>query len=133
MRTLDENAGVAERIRFYRTKRDMNGNTLAELAGLSRFAIIAYENNQTEPALSDLKNIAAILEVEADNLFDDYYRFLDHPYTDQIKNIRKKNKLLQRELGAMLGVTRRAVERWENGKNKVTRDMWEKLNALNLL
>ena len=52
MRTLDENATVAERIRFFRTKRNMNGDTLAELIGLSRFAIMDYENGISDPILA---------------------------------------------------------------------------------
>ncbi len=77
MRTLDENATVAERIRFYRTKRHINGDTLAELVGISLHALIYYENSQSEPTLEDLKKIAKVLDIEADKLFDDYYRFLD--------------------------------------------------------
>jgi transcriptional regulator with XRE-family HTH domain len=133
MKTLDEDATVGEKIRFYRMKRNMIGDTLAELVGLSRHAIIYYENNQTEPLLEDLKKIAVALDIDVDKLYDDYYRFLDYPYTKRIKQLRTEHGLLQRELGTMLGVTRRAVERWEHGKNKVTRDVWEKLIALNLL
>ena len=92
-----------------------------------------YENNQVEPTLNDLKLIANALDIEADKLYDDYYRFLDYPYTTRIKQLRTDKKLLQRELGAMLGVTRRAVERWEHGRNVIGRDSWEQLIALNLL
>jgi DNA-binding XRE family transcriptional regulator len=80
-----------------------------------------------------LKKIADVLEIEAYNLYDDYYRFLDYPYSVRIKQIRSENKLRQHQLGAMLGVTRRAVERWEHGKHTVTREMWEQLKVLNLL
>ena len=110
MHTLDENATIAERIRFFRTKRNMHGETLAERIGLSRYAIMYYENNQSEPTLGDLKNIAAALGVEADMLYDGYYRFLDYPYSEGIKKIRSEHSLLQRELGEMLGVGRRAIE-----------------------
>lgn len=133
IRTLDENATVGERIRFYRSKRNMTGNTLADLMGISRYAIMDYENNQTEPPLEDLKKAANILGIEADKLYNDYYRFLDYPYSEKIRQIRKDHQLLQRELGEMLGVTRRAVERWEHGKNKVSRETWEQLGALKLL
>jgi len=133
MHTLDENATVGERIRFYRTKRHILGNTLAEMVGLSRYAIMYYENNQTEPLLEDLKKIAHALGVEADVLYDDYYRFLDYPYSAKIKEIRKVHGLYQRELGEMMGVSRRAAERWESGKNVVSRSTWERLESLSLL
>lgn len=59
--------------------------------------------------------------------------FLDCPYSKKIRQIRKGHHLLQRELGEMLGVTRRAVERWEHCKNKVSRETWEQLGMLGLL
>ena len=92
-----------------------------------------YENNQTEPTLYDLKKIADALGVEVDMLYDDYYRFLDYPYTVRIKQIRAEHNLLQRELGAVLGVTRRAVERWEHGRNVTPRGTWGRLKELSLL
>jgi len=133
MRVLGKNANVGERIRFHRTKRHMLVNTLAEEIGLSRYAIMSYENNQTEPLLEDLKKIAAVLGVESNSLYDDYYCFLDYPYSAKIKEMRKSHSLLQRELGIMLGVTRRAVERWEHGKNTVSRNTWKQLKDFGLL
>jgi transcriptional regulator with XRE-family HTH domain len=91
------------------------------------------ENDITEPLLSDLKNIASILDIEVDKLSDNYYRFLDYPCSEKIKQIHKENCLLQLELGEMLGVTSRAVERLEHGKNKVSRETWEQLKVLKLL
>lgn len=111
----------------------MIGNTLADLVGISRYAIMYYENNQTEPPLDYLKRMANALDIEVDKLYDDYYSFLDCPYSEKIRQIRKDHNLLQRELGEILGVTRRAVERWEHGKNKMSRETWEQLGMLRLL
>lgn len=133
MKTLDEKATAAERIHFYRTKRNISCHTLAEITGVSRHTIMNYESNQSEPPLNDLKKIAVALKIEADKLFDGYYRFLDYPYSEKIKSIRVENNLLQRELGEMLGVNRRSVERWEHEKNGITRETWERLKELNLL
>ncbi len=130
MKTLPENATVAERIRFYRTKRHVNGDTLAERIGMSRHAIMDYEGGKVEPLLEDLKKMADVLGIEADKLFDDYYRFLDAPYSERIKQMRAEHGLTQKELGAMLGVGRRAVERWEHGKHRVARETWERLKEL---
>ena len=133
IRTFPENATVAEKIRFYRTKRNMHGHTLAELVGLSRYAIMYYENNQTEPSLDDLKKIATALSIEVDKLYDDYYRFLDYPYSEKIKEIRKERGLYQHQLAKMLGSDRRTVERWERGRGVIKRATWEKFKELGLL
>ncbi|MCL2168575.1 MAG: helix-turn-helix domain-containing protein [Defluviitaleaceae bacterium] len=73
------------------------------------------------------------LDIEADKLYDDYYKFLSYPYYVKVKEMRKERNLFQRELGEMLGVGRRAVERWEGGKTTITRETWEKLKELKLL
>ena len=133
MRTLPEDATVAEKIRFYRMKRDMNGDMLAELIGMSRFAIMYYESGEREPLLHDLKNMAAVLGIEADKLYDDYYRFLDYPCSAKIKEIRAAHNLTQNRLGKILVVDRRTVERWENGKTSVSRNTWDKLKGLGFI
>jgi len=119
MRTISECASVSEKIRFYRTKRDIHGYMLAEMVGLSRHAIMDYENNQTEPLLEDLKKIALALVVEVDMLYDDYYRFLDYPCSEKIKEIRKERGLYQHQLAKMLGADRRTIERWEHGRGVI--------------
>ena len=108
----------------------MKSNTLAEKIGLSRHAIMYYENGKTEPSLDDLKKMAAALDVKVDKLYDDYYRFLDYPYYVKIKEVRTEHKMTQAKFGELLGVTPTAVKRWEWGKNKVSREIWEKLKAL---
>jgi len=133
MRTISGNASVGEKIRFYRVKRDIHGYMLAEMIGLSRHAIIYYENNQTEPLLEDLKKIATALDVEADKLYDDYYRFLDYPCGEKIKEIREERGLYQHQLAKVLGADRRTIERWERGYGVIKRATWEKLKSLRLL
>jgi len=133
MRTLDENATVAERIHFYRTQRNMKGDTLAEEIGMSRYAIMAYENSRTEPSLSDLDEMAAVFEIEVDKLYDDYYKFLAYPYSEKIKEIRKDKNLYQRELAEILSVATNTVKRWEWQENTVSRETWDKLKDLELL
>jgi len=133
MRTISESASVAEKIRFYRTKRDIPSHMLAEIVGLSRYAIMYYENNQTEPLLEDLKKIALALGIEADMLYDDYYRFLDYPCGKKIKEIRKEHGLYQHQLAKILGTDRRTIERWEHGRGVIKRATWEKLKSLGLL
>ena len=106
---------------------------LAAMVGLSRYAIMYYENNQTEPLLEDLKKIAAALGIEADMLYDDYYRFLDYPYGEKIKEIRNNHGLFQHQLAKMLGADRRTIERWEHGRGVIKRATWEKLKSLGFL
>jgi transcriptional regulator with XRE-family HTH domain len=129
---IDENAPLAERIRFYRTKGYMNCDTLAELTGISRYSIMRYESGETEPSLDDLKKMAAVLGIEADKLFDDYYRFLDYPYTQKLKEARAEKKITQRKLAEIMGVTAMTAKRWEYGGHVVVRGTWEMMKRFRL-
>ena len=95
MHTLADEATVGEKIRFYRGKRGMTGDALAGFCGISRYAVMDYENGVTEPSLADLRKMAEVLEVVADKLYDDYYAFLAYPYAERIKCIRLEHRLLR--------------------------------------
>lgn len=133
MHPLQEGATLGERIRFYRNKRNMHGHQLAKQVGLSRYAIMDYENNQSEPALDDLKKIAEALHVNVDKLYDGYYRFLDYPYGEKIQQLRKQHSLSTQQLATMLGSDRRTIEKWENGQGMVTRKIWGKFKRIGLI
>ena len=92
-----------------------------------------YESGETEPLLDDLKRIAEALKIEPYMLYDDYYRFLDYPYSKRIKEIRNKKNLSRKQLGDMLGMSRRTVAHWENETNAISREKWEQLKNLELL
>ena len=73
---LSENATVGERIRYYRRKAGLHTHELAELVGISRYAVMDYENGTSEPLLELLNAIAVVCGIEADKLHDGYYAFL---------------------------------------------------------
>ena len=133
MMNLSENATVSERIRYYRRKAGLYTHGLAELAGISRHAVMDYESGTSEPSLELLNKIAAVCGVEADKLYDGYYAFLAYLYSAKIKEIRKANSLLQHDLGALLGVGKSAVADWEQGRTVIKRKTWERLMELELL
>ena len=133
MVTLPKNAMIAEWIRFYRRKAGLYTHELAQQAEISRHAVMDYESGTSEPPLELLNKIAEICGVEADKLYDGYYVFLAYPYSAKLKEIRKANKLLQRDLAAMLSVGTSAVADWEQGRTVIKRKTWEHLVELGLL
>ena len=106
---------------------------LAERATISRDAVVDYENGTSEPPLELLNKIAEICGVETDKLYDGYYAFLANPYPDKLKEIRKENKLRQRDLATMLGIGTSAVADWEQGRTLIKRKTWKQLQELELL
>ena len=133
MVTLPKNATVAERIRYYRRKAGLYTHELAQQAEISRHAVMDYENGTSEPPLELLNKIANVCKVSADKLYDGYYAFLAHPYSTKLKEIRKANKLLQRDLATMLDVGTKAVADWEQSRTVIKRKTWEQLVEFRLL
>jgi transcriptional regulator with XRE-family HTH domain len=133
MVTLPKNATVAERIKYYRRKAELYTHKLAQQAEISRHAVMDYENGTSEPPLELLNKIANVCKVSVDKLYDGYYAFLAHPYSNKLKEIRKANKLLQRDIAAMLGVGTSAVADWEQGRTIIKRKTWKRLQELELL
>lgn len=121
---------MGERVRRFRIKRGITVNELAQNSNISRDAIISYENGQTEAPPKILLSIAAALSVNSDKLCDEYYRFLLYPYGKRIKGIRKGLGLTQQEFAETYGFTLTMVKRWEQGRNRVTREQWEKLSHI---
>jgi transcriptional regulator with XRE-family HTH domain len=113
-------------------KKCLSGEELGKIVGVSRSTILDYETGRLSPSLDMLHTIADALGINADKLYDDYYRFLIYPCSKKIKEIRVKNKLLQRELEDMLGISH-ISGRWERGEISVTRKMWTRIKKLNLL
>ena len=122
-----------EKMRTYRLRKGMHQAELAEKVGISRHAVMDYERGTSEPSLELLNKIAQEYVVEADKLYDGYYAFLAYPYSDKLKEIRKANNLLQRELAAILDVGTNAVKDWEQNNTVIRRKTWERLVELGLL
>ena len=54
----------------------------------------------------------------------------DYPFGERLYRLRKAARLSQRALGEKLGVTDKAVSKWENGAAKPTTDMLNRLSVL---
>lgn len=54
----------------------------------------------------------------------------DYDFGNQIYKLRKKINLSQAELADMLGITNKAVSKWETGASKPTTQMLKKLSII---
>lgn len=55
---------IGNRIRLARTTSDIDARALAEILGVSPSAVTGWERGRTEPALSRIEQIAAVLDVD---------------------------------------------------------------------
>jgi len=118
---------IGSRIRYYRLLNNLTQEQLAIKSGLDRATIIRYENNQVDPSIDILNQIAAVLGIIPSIIYDDYLKFINSNYGRAIKKIRMKLKLSQKSLGKLLGVHRKTISKWESEKSYPTRENFMKL------
>ena len=59
------------RIRELRERRGLTGTELARMTGVTLHAVIGWENGSKTPTTDKLPTIAAVLECEVGDLYDD--------------------------------------------------------------
>lgn len=60
---------LGEKIKKFRKQKGYTQKQLAEKAGISRTALIRYENDETSPSIQILQQIAAALDVSVSDIF----------------------------------------------------------------
>lgn len=93
---------AGDSIKKFRKQKGYTQKQLAEKAGISRTALIRYENGETSPSSQILQQIAAVLEVSVSVLIDegDDAEEKLKPFLENIKHV--QNKLSRRDLYEML-------------------------------
>ena len=124
---------VADKLQYARLTAGLLQRELAELVGIDRTTLTAYENGQIVEEHMDVKNIMAIaIACGRDKHFccSPYQIFLAEEPGAQIKAYRKAHGLTQKMLAAMLGVWDTTVKRWEWQKNKPPMYVWELISGV---
>jgi len=127
--SLEDIPTTAEKLRWLRYQRNLFQVEVADYAGLERSTYIGYEEGARDSYPPDkLAKIAALFQVPADDLLDEYNRFLARQ-GEAVRIIRRERGLSQEGFAAALGVSESAVRRWESEKTKMTKGMWERVTA----
>ena len=73
-----------------------------------------------------MEKIAQLFEVPVDMLLDDYNLFLRNGQGEQIKAIRTKLGLTQKQYADKLGVSLGSLKQWEQNRKQIFKSTWEK-------
>jgi len=128
-RSLEDIPTTAEKLRWLRCQRNLFQIEVADYAGLERSTYIGYEEGARDSyPLDKLALIAELFQVPVDDLLDEYNRFLARQ-GEEVRTIRQESGFSQEGFAAVLGVSESAVRRWENGKARMTKGIWERVMA----
>lgn len=119
---------VADKLKYYRYKRGLLQREVSDYIGIERSTYVDYEDSYRDYyPLDMLKRIADLLCVDISDIFDEYNSFLYYGQAEQIKALRKQMELTQKAFAVKYGVDVSNVKRWEQGKIRISKKMWERI------
>ena len=119
------------RLQYLRLQAGLLQRQVAERIGVSESAYRDVELGRSGRLPADVVDrLAALYQVPATDLLDEYGWFLYEGQADQIRRARKRLGVTRREFAKQAGVGESSVKAWETGKKEVSRKSWKKLKKL---
>lgn len=82
-------------LRYYRRQNGLTTRQLAESVGIVPTTVLIYERGQFPIPYQTAVAMAKVLEIDRNLLFDEFAQFLDYPYSDRLREVRKAHRLNQ--------------------------------------
>ena len=118
---------IADKLRWYRYQKGLRQRDAADYAGINRSTYIHYEEAGRDFYPKEhMEKLAELFEVPVDTLLDDYNLFLRNGQGNQIKAIRMKLGLTQKQYADKLGVSLGNLKHWEQNRKQIFKSTWEK-------
>lgn len=118
---------TADKLRWLRYQNGLRQRDVADYAGIDRSTYVHYEEySKGLYPPEHMEKIAQLFEVPVDTLLDDYNLFLRNGQGNQIKAIRMKLGLTQKQYADKLGVSPGNLKHWEQNCKQIFKSTWEK-------
>ena len=118
---------IADKLRWLRYQKGLRQRDVADYAGIDRSTYVHYEEYGKDLYPPEhMEKIAQLFEVPVDTLLDDYNLFLRNGQGEQIKAIRTKLGLTQKQYADKLGISLGNLKHWEQNRKQIFKSTWEK-------
>lgn len=126
-RRYEEIRTVPERLRWCRHHLGLIQKEVAERIGISRNSYLAYEMGEADYYPREIVDkLAALYGVPADDLLDDFSRFLYHGQGQTIRKHRESLGLERKPYARLMHIGPNSLRAWETEKKQISRNSWEK-------
>lgn len=126
-RRYEEIRTVPERLRWCRHHLGLMQKEVAERIGISRNSYLAYEMGEADYYPREIVDkLAALYGVPADDLLDDFSRFLYHGQGQTIRKHRESLGLERKPYARLMHIGHNSLRAWETEKKQISRNSWEK-------
>lgn len=117
----------AATLRYYRQRKGLTTRQLAESVGIVPATLLMYEREKFPIPYQTAVAFADTLEIDRNLLFDDFARFIDYPYSNRLREVRKAHRLNQATFAEKAGISLNIYSKWESGSRQPSRKMYQQL------
>lgn len=117
----------AAMLKYYRQRMGLTTRQLAESVGVVPTTVLMYERGQFPIPYQTAVAMAEILEIDRNLLFDDFARFIDYPYSNRLREVRKVYGLSQTDFAEKANICYSIYAKWEIAIRQPSRKMYEQL------
>lgn len=117
-----------DKLRWHRYRLGLLQRDIADYAGINRSTYSGYEEiGRDYYPIEVMLRIAELFSVPVTDLLDEFNRFLYYGQGRQIKQMRKRRQMTQREYACYLGVPFGTLQQWEQDRVMISKSTWENL------
>ena len=114
-------------LKYYRQRKGLTTRQLAECVGIVPSTVLMYERGHFPIPYQTAIAMAEVLEIDRNLLFDEFAQFMDYPYSDRLREVRKAHRLNQATFAEKAGISLSIYSKWEGGSRQPSRKMYEQL------
>ncbi len=116
-----------EMLKYYRQRKGLTTRQLAESIGVVPATVLMYERGQFPIPYQTAVAMAEVLEIDRNLLFDEFAQFIDYPYSDKLREVRKAYGLNQTDFAEKANICYNIYAKWETAVRQPSRKMYEQL------
>ena len=117
----------AAMLKYYRQRKGLTTRQLTESVEIVPATLLMYEREHFPIPHQTAVAFADILEIDRNLLFDDFAQFMDYPYNDKLREVRKTYGLNQATFAEKAGISLSIYSKWEGGSQQPSRKMYQQL------
>ena len=117
----------AAMLKYYRQRKCLTTRQLAESVGIVPTTVLMYERGQFPIPYQTAVAMAEFLEIDRNLLFDEFAQFIDYPYSDRLREVRKAHKLNQATFAEKAGISLSIYSKWEGGSRQPSRKKYQQV------
>ena len=125
--SIPKNQTPAAMLKYYRKRKGLTTRQLAESVEIVPAMLLMYECEQFPIPYQTAVAMAEVLEIDKNLLFDDFAQFMEYPYNDKLREVRKTYGLNQATFAEKAGISLSIYSKWEGGSRQPSRKMYQQL------